>query len=487
MSIFMELVDFDDEFSRLSQPPVIINDLSIASEQEKATLRNLIMTQYQGDVMDIVPRCDCTGDTGLVGAYFLGKKCKNCGHTVKSPTDSELQPIMWVRCPKGVKALMNPYVWGLLSQTFKRSGFNIIQWLCDSSYVCKNRIPPEINFFVNANWQRSYNNFVENFDQVIASLFSLRSFRKHAKRDDIQRFLAENRNKIFSQWLPLLNKSIHVIELTDVGRYSEQHIFEAMNAILMVVSIDRPEANNSLRVKENRTAKMLTEQAEFNNLYYRNSFSKKPGLIRKHLLGARSHWSFRAVITSITGPHRYDELHVPWGVAIGTLQLHLVNKLKKLGYGHDDCTAFVAAHAQKYHPLLDRLFQELINESSGGKGIPCTLCRNPSLSRGSIQRLLISHVKKDPNDPTISLSILIVRAYNADFDGDALSGALILDEALDRAMHSLSPHKSAFDSNKPRSVSDNLAMPKTVVATISAWMKAKETYHDQSRMVEFLA
>lgn len=481
MSIHMELVDLNEEFNKLNRPPIIINDLSIASEAEKEVLRGMIMTQYQSDVMDIVPRCDCGTVTGEA---FMGMLCSNCGQHVESPLDTELQSLVWVRCPKGVRAMMNPYVWGLLTQTFKRSGFNIIQWLCDSSYVCKNRQPPEISYFINANWQRSYNNFVDNFDSVMAALFNLRSFRKHPKRHDIQRFIHENRNKIFTQWLPVLNKSIHVIELTDVGRYSEQHIFEAINAILMVVAIDRPEGNHSLRMKENRTAKMLMAQAEFYNLYYRNYFSKKPGLIRKHLIGTRSNWSFRAVITSITGPHKYEELHIPWGVAIGTLRLHLINKLERLRFSHDEATSFIAAHAQKYHPLLDKLFQELIDESPD-KGIPCTLCRNPSLSRASIQSLRITKVKTDPDIPTISLSILITKGFNADFDGDALAAALTLDHELTLSMDALKPHKSAFDINNPRSISENLSMPKTVVASISNWLNAKDHHVDQSRMAIF--
>lgn len=481
MSIYMKLVNFNREFNRLTFPPTIVNDLSITSEEQKEALRNKIYTTYDSDVMDIVPSCDCKM---ITGERNIGKRCSNCHTNVVSPVEVELQSILWVRKPEGVSKLINPYIWGLLTATFKRSGFNVIQWMCDSTYTCKSRTPPELKAVI-GNWNRSYNNFVDNFYTTIQMLFSLKTYKKHPKKYDILRLIRERPEAVFTDFLPLPNKSIHVIEGTNVGRYSEQSIFDAVNAILMVVGIDLPGTKSNKRLCENRTAKMLTELSSFYLAYYKNNLGSKPGLIRKHILGSRAHWSFRAVITSITEPHRYDELYVPWGVAIGTLRLHLINKLERRGFSHHDATSLIVANAQRYHPLIDELFTELINEAPG-RGIPCTLCRNPSLARSSIQRLRITRIKKNPEIPTISISILIVRGYNADFDGDALGGALTLDEEMTICMDAHLPHKSAFDINKPRTVSDNLAMPKTVVATVSAGVHAKEEWADQSSMHELL-
>ena len=41
----------------------------------------------------------------------------------------------------------------------------------------------------------------------------------------------------------------------------------------------------------------------------------------------------------------------------------------------------------------------------------------PSLMRGSAQLTWITKVKPDPDDPTVGISILIVKSLNADFDG----------------------------------------------------------------------
>ena len=58
--------------------------------------------------------------------------------------------------------------------------------------------------------------------------------------------------------------------------------------------------------------------------------------------------------------------------------------------------------------------KELIAESPY-KGLPCCFNRNPTLLRGSIQQLYITKIKSDDiNDNTISLSVMILSAYNAE-------------------------------------------------------------------------
>ena len=82
---------------------------------------------------------------------------------------------------------------------------------------------------------------------------------------------------------------------------------------------------------------------------------------------------------------------------------------------------FINNYARRYHPKLDDIFKELINESVNidketgiiTNGIPCVLIRNPSLARGSALKLRITQVKPDPETLTMSLSILSVVSLNA--------------------------------------------------------------------------
>ena len=118
------------------------------------------------------------------------------------------------------------------------------------------------------------------------------------------------------------------------------------------------------------------------------------------------------MISSITRPHRYDEMEIPWGIGLSVFRIHLYNKLERHGYTPGEAVELLNMHAYKYHPLLDALLQQLIREAPDGR-IPCVLQRNPSLARASSQALYIVKVKTDPNDPTIGMSILIVKGPNA--------------------------------------------------------------------------
>lgn len=57
-----------------------------------------------------------------------------------------------------------------------------------------------------------------------------------------------------------------------------------------------------------------------------------------------------------------------------------------------------------------------------------------------------------------------------DFDGDQLNCTLSLDLVTAHDLYRLAPHQSVFDLNAPRTISRNLSMPKTVIATISNWL-----------------
>jgi hypothetical protein len=183
------------------------------------------------------------------------------------------------------------------------------------------------------------------------------------------------------------------------------------------------------------------------------------------------------VISSITEPHEYDEIHIPWGIATSVLRIHVLNKLLKRGYDVNRAIEFINVHAQKYNKELDDVFKELIAESPN-RGIETISQRNPSLERGSVQLTRITKVKTDPNIPTVSISILIVKGLNADFDGDAINFSLAIDNYVADAYKNLEPHKSVFSLDEPFKVSSNLSMPKPVISTISNFIGTPLTEED---------
>jgi len=470
MGVALEPTNFDDLFfNRTRQEPVIINDFSETSDEDKKALNRLIYTKYStDDLLSNMPHCEC-GKT--FGKPLQGVACPNCHTLVESPMEQELEPIVWIRAPNGVHKLMNPIIWTMLNNKFKRSGFEIIRWICDTTYKPPSlRVPPVMDAVQSIpGLQRGYNNFIENFDSIIAALFELRVFKPaKGKIDPLQILLRDFRDCVFSSYLPVPNRSLLVVEESHVGTYVDPIVTGAVDAIRTMASIDSAVSSHSIRTKENRTVKTIAQLAEFYDGLYRLTLAKKEGLMRKHVFAGRANFSFRAVISSLTDAHEYDELHIPWGIGVSLLRIHLLNKLFRLGWGLNQAIAFLNEHSQKYHPLLDQLFKELIAESPY-KGIPVIFQRNPSLERGSAQAKFITLVKTDPLDPTVSLSILAVVGYNADFDGDQLNGTMTLDLLTTEALQRLAPHMSTFDLNEPRKVSKNLSMPKPVVASISSW------------------
>lgn len=489
MGIHLSLINFDEEFHQNTRRiPVIINDFSETTEEQKKTFNRMIYTQYDNtDLLSNMPSCECpeTEPRGLRGAHLRDVVCQVCHTAVKVPMDQNLESLVWVRAPKGVSALINPIIWNMLSERFTKKGYNFIHWLCDTTYKPTARIvPPEIHEVIAMGFERGLNNFIAKFDEIMPALFKMKLFRKKkGEEDGLQELLILFRDCIFSQYLPMPNRSLLVIEKTNVGTYIDPTITGAVDAIQTMVSIDSSLSSFSVRTKENRTVKMISQISTFYDDQYSKMLAKKEGLYRKHVFGTRSHFSFRAVISSQTDAHGYDELHLPWGIGISVLRIHLINKLDRRGFTPNQSIAFLNKHAQIYHPLLDELFKELIAESPY-KGIHCVFQRNPSLERGSAQAMFIMSVKTDPAIATVSLSILSVTGLNADFDGDQLNGTLSLDNYVSEELEKLAPHMSVFDLNAPRSVSKNLSMPKPVVATIANWM---HSMHDRPLDQEKLA
>ncbi len=465
MSIYQKLINFNEVFATLEKTPIIINDLRTSTEEEKLELNKKIYTLYESGVMSTVPSCECGK---LTGEYNVGITCKICNTDVASPLYTDLEPILWVRAPEGVKSLINPHVWFILNKAFTISNFQLIRWICDTTYN-ESRPFKETTQLLEMGVQRGYNFFLENFDWVIEQLCQLKIFTKSPKIENIEivlQMIKEYRDCLFCNYLPLPNRVLLVIEDTSMGRYVDYTYFSLIDAIQMIASIDtvknkkkkkanlvienisvnkilgqtpEPEEfinlstgeisaspglltdNVSMKKKENRTVKMISALSNFYNNYNRNNLGSKQGMIRKHVISSRNHFSFRTVISSITVPHVYDELHVPWGAAVGSLRYHILNKLSKQGMTCNQAIEFINNYARRYHPKLDDIFKELINESVNidketgiiTNGIPCVLIRNPSLARGSALKLRITQVKPDPETLTMSLSILSVVSLNA--------------------------------------------------------------------------
>lgn len=480
MGIFVELVDHERGFEiNASTDAVILNDLDDTSLQQKEDINRTIYTVSR-DVLSNVPACEC-GETK--GKYSLGVICPNCRKPVKIKLESKLEPLVWARAPEGVAPFLNPRAWMLLCELYcrnnnRKDAINILQHIADVNYRPRDRNNEAylgmVRDIENAGITgRGWNYFYENFDFIMETLLTIKSVRKGDKKynpkyDYLKQFLAENRDVLFSRYIPFPNKSLLIIEEDDTGKSREKSIDGIVDAVRLMVGIDLPKKAFSVRAKESRVVKMIANLAtyytKFDELH-----ANKLGAWRKHVISSRANFSSRAVITSLTEPHRYDELHFPWGVSVSLLRYHLLNKLFKLGYSYRKATNLLNTYALEYHPLINRLFKELIAESPY-PGIPVIHIRNPVMLPGSTQLLYITKVKTNHQDSSISTSILIVVPFNLDFDGDTMISMMTLDNNTTNKMMGLSPHISGFSTKNPLSVSNHVWLPKPVIANIFNWI-----------------
>lgn len=464
----IEPIDFDTMFRGLSKEPKIINDVVEASERDKDNLNKLIYTQYSGDLLSNLPSCEfgCT-----TGGSKTGTTCPECGTVVALQVERTIEPLVWIRAPQGVAGLINPIIWMQLKERFSKGGtkanFEVIRWLCDTDYAPRVQKPPVMKEVEALNIPRGLNNFINNFDEIMAKLFSIRAFRvKGPFGDPLEEVIKRYRHCIFSQYLPVPNRTLLIVEDSNLGRFAEPVIPIAVDAIRIMAGIDASVKPMSIRTKENRTVKYFALYAEFLERYYKDVVAQKEGVVRKHLLGTRGHWTGRAVIASITRAHEHDELHLPWGVAVAMARVHLISKLKRRNYGPLQAARLLDEFANRYSPLVDELLKEYIAESPY-KGQACTIVRHPSLGRGSILRLFWTYTNPDPGVLTIGIPINDTPSMNADFDGDNVSIVLLNDVEMAEACAPLAPHMNTYSMAAPRKISGNPTISKPAVATIA--------------------
>lgn len=417
MPVYQELVNFDQVFHQLKENPIIINHLSNNTEEEREAIRNLITTRCTSDLISILPSCQC-GRTK--GEYAVSDVCVYCKTPVISSVSEDIEPLVWFKRPEGVEKLINPIIYTMLRRRLMKSGFDVLDWLLDTNYRSEKRQPQILNTIAMSGIQRGYNNFIQNFEKYIDTLFSMQDYQlkrprkgQPQQRDYLYELLKTNSGAILSDYLPLPNKALLILEHTNVGRYVDPLIVHAIDAIEMLVSIDKKFSDHHPRVRENRTVKAISKLADFYDSFNAKNIAPKSGIARKHIFGTRTHFSFRAVITSITKPHNYDEIEIPWGVGVTVLHEHLISKLLRNGRPLNDAIGMLRGHVQHYNEEIDSLFKEILAESRDGC-LYAILQRNPSLLQGSLQRVKITRVKTDIYDTSIGMSILIVRAPNAD-------------------------------------------------------------------------
>lgn len=417
---YLKLQSYDKLFTRLMSDRIVINNVDIFNNENKEMLDNLIMKNYSEDNLSLIPSCQC-GE--LKGAYYVGDTCFKCNTQVVNTLDDSVSFLVWAHKPQGVERFISPIVMSMLLSryTITKPNIQLVRYIIlpnmriDKKQQKTNlHLLEKLDYILNQQGiPKGYNSFVQNFYKIIDILENEFYKKKTINDENFVKFLQDNNEEIFSEYLPFPNKVIFATESNELGKFIDKSILNPINVIRRLTGIDL--YTKTVNVKQAKVAKSIMELAEFYIHYLKEVIFSKPGLIRQQITSTRSHFTARAVIVSIGQPHKHDELHIPWSIACSLLRPFILNRLYKRGYSYKQAINFLIFHNKIYHPLLREIFDEILNYS--GDGLKALFNRNPSLHRGSIQYVRITKIKSDPNDNTFAMSDRIGPSFNSDHDG----------------------------------------------------------------------
>lgn len=471
--------------SRMTGPMLILNDMPIVTEEDRNKIDRLTTRMFQStDVFSNTPSCLCGN---LRRGDLLGQVCPNCNTKVTETFGDALDSMVFIRAPHGVEDLILPGVLQMILYQTTDSHFQYVRWVIDPKY---NPSKPNHTYIIQdlimMGLERGYNYFVRNFDEVMDKIcrYILKK-RAGGKRDfnpndvssmelmTLMKVLKHDRHQLFSKFLPLPNRVMLTMENTSSGTYMNKCVPLIADVIRSMRGIDTPIAEKSARLKENQTAVAMIRLANYYYNIYKEDLGGKFGVFRKHIFGARVDYSMRCVISSITAPHNYDELELPWRASVAMFSIHLMNKLFKRGMLLKEVLQTIYEASYTPTKLIIDLFEELKQETRDG----CFYVyfnRNPSLKRGSCERFKVRRIKTDPEDVTIGLPAPAVSPFNADYDGDAMNLYLATDNFIADAFERLDPHMNLPDDNSPLAFSGLASLPRPAICTFSNWYEDQE-------------
>ena len=447
---------------------ILLSDVNFTRKDYKEVLDNYFYS-FKTE-KDFIPSCSC-GE--LSDIYYEGSVCLKCKTKVLSITSksSDLPSSVWIKFPDYLKyGVLHPTIYSVLSNWLSFKVKNQQKSYLDIIINPEEHVPMELESIIQNEEHRGFNFLFENFDMIIDHFCTFPRISIQKKEDDIRKFINIYRDKLFTHYIPALPNALHPVtskKTTNTTYYVDIESHKFLNAAQIISKINLTKRkyirNNTLNEKIYKAYKSCIEYSE--TMVSRRLFEKK-GLIRKHICGTRFHFSFRSVIAPICGPHKYDELILPWVIGVTTLKLHIINRLiYKYDYSLTQANEIYNKAEINYNPLIYDIIVSIINEyktSSDGisfLGIPVLFNRNPTVRRGATQLLFVTDVKKDVEDKSINISVLILKAPNADFDGDAMNGLLIIEKKAVMNYLDIHPSQTYLSSNQP-TLEDTISLPK---------------------------
>lgn len=372
--IYQKIKNLDIFFKESLGDKIILNDVKYYSMEDRDLITKSLVTVYDDDTISMIPACDCGH---LEGGYLKGKHCNKCSTTVRDIHD-KTDPLLWMHAVDEMPHFLSPHFWLMMKNVMGKK-IDAMRWLGDTSYN-----PPDIPEYLIGlkntlpEFERSYPFLVNHIEDILIYMKNHSYFKTPTKADTINGLItlyADNKDKLYSYYLPIVNKKLFIMENTSKGKYTDLGIADVIDTTLQFVKTVN-DSKLTPNKRSNCMSRTISDLSAIYNYYNKNYLSSKPGIFRKHQYGARAHFTFRAVISSISGSHRHNEIVPPWSIMVTAFRPHILNKLSKRGYSYKDASKMLFYSVNNYVEEIGSILDELITETPGGKGIPVIMQRN---------------------------------------------------------------------------------------------------------------
>ena len=371
--IYQDFLNLNDYYLQTTGDKIILNDIKYFSMEDRERINRALITVYDDNTISLIPSCDC-GETK--GAYLLNMKCDKCSTIVRNPHD-KTDPLIWMHRLEEMPKFLSPHFW-LMMRNVMGKKIDAMRWLSDTSYN-----PPDIPDFLKIiqasfdGFERSYPYLVSNIINILNFLKSQSSFKTKRKSEIINGLIElyiKNEETLYSDWLPMVNKKLFIMENTSKGRYTDLGIADVIDTTLQFIkTVNEPKL--TYNKKSNCMARTISDLTTIYSYYYKEYLSSKLGIFRKHIFGARGMFTCRAVCVSISGPHKHNEIHLPWCIGVTALRPHIINLLaKRYCYSYKEINYKLQRAVSNYDKEIDECLEILLKESNGG--IPVLMQRN---------------------------------------------------------------------------------------------------------------
>jgi hypothetical protein len=414
----IQIVNYDQLFRDDPDAYVIECGADTILMKDQMTQHKLLFFQDGSKDLTNISSCDCGH---LTGNYMAGCECPICHTICKTNFAEELKFRAWLEIPDFLPPVLHPAIYLVLDNwlgSFSKSSGRIMDILLNTELP----LPEEYQGILGQGFWFFYNNF-DNIINFFATQYKKLTTPEYRRKTVyVLQFLEKYKDRRFLRHMPSLNSSLHLSTQSGSITYSDnvvKYIIQAKIELhqLIYVHFNATCADNYV---DKRMYTMYHAFLEYSTAILNEKLLKKPGFIRKHLLGARLYCSARAVIVPLFDIHDYDEIHIPWLMAVQVLKLEIINVLmNRMHKTEPEALAIHRRALAMFDPLVYDIMNTLVKECPF-KGLPVLMGRNPSLRLGAIFLLYATKIKPEYEDATVGISSLISSAPNFDFDGDAM-------------------------------------------------------------------